>query len=276
VDLLTAETDEVADEMGNIINDQNNDRKNVDRSITLEAINIIRQDPQLQAKKTIVLYNPEWLKGVVGIVASRLVETFYRPAIVLTESNGMATGSARSIPGFDLYQAIEACADLLASYGGHMYAAGLTMKAENVEPFINRFEEVAQGMISPDMLIPQVDIDTEISFAEITPKFYRILKQLQPFGPGNMSPVFLTRRAYGYGNMRLVGADSEHIKLDLIQENTPYQPLPAIAFNQAHLFDYIRSGKPVDVCYSITENVYRGVTTLQLRIKDIKKSEDFA
>ncbi|MDR2813469.1 MAG: single-stranded-DNA-specific exonuclease RecJ [Prevotellaceae bacterium] len=274
VDLLTAETDDVADEMSDIVNDQNNDRKNVDRSITLESINIIRQDPQLQAKKTIVLYNPEWLKGVVGIVASRLVETFYRPAIVLTESNGMATGSARSIPGFDLYQAIEACADLLASYGGHMYAAGLTMKAENVEPFINRFEDVANRMILPDMLIPQVEIDEEIDFAEITPKFYRILKQFQPFGPGNMSPVFLTRRAYGYGNMRLVGADSEHIKLDLIQENAPYQAIPAIAFNQAQFFDYIQSGKPVDVCYSITENVYRGNTTLQLRVKDFKKSEE--
>lgn len=274
VDLLTAETDDVADEMSGIINDRNNDRKNVDRSITLESINIIQQDPQLQARKTIVLYNPEWLKGVVGIVASRLVETFYRPTIVLTESNGMATGSARSIPGFDLYQAIESCADLLANYGGHMYAAGLTMKAENVEPFINRFEQVAARMISPDMLIPQVEIDEEISFAEITPKFCRILKQLQPFGPGNMAPVFLTRRAYGYGNMRLVGVDNEHIKLDLIQENAPYRPLPAIAFGQARFFDYIQSGKPVDVCYSITENVYRENVTLQLRIKDIKKSED--
>lgn len=274
VDLLTAETDAVADEMSDIINDRNNDRKNVDRSITLESISIIRQDPQLQAKKTIVLYNPDWLKGVVGIVASRLVETFYRPTIVLTESNGMATGSARSIPGFDLYQAIETCADLLVNYGGHMYAAGLTMKAENVEPFINRFEEVAGRMISSDMLIPQVEIDGEIDFAEITPKFYRILKQFQPFGPGNMSPVFLTRRAYGYGNMRLVGVDSEHIKLDLIQENAPYRFFPAIAFNQARFFDYIQSGKPVDVCYSITENVYRGNTTLQLRIKDIKKSEE--
>ncbi|MDR0712595.1 MAG: single-stranded-DNA-specific exonuclease RecJ [Prevotellaceae bacterium] len=273
VDLLTAETDKVADEKSIIINDQNNDRKNVDRSITLESINIIRQDPQLQAKKTIVLYNPEWLKGVVGIVASRLVETFFRPTIILTESNGMATGSARSIPGFDLYQAIEACADLLASYGGHMYAAGLAMKPENVEPFINRFEEIGNRMISTDMLIPQVNIDAEINFAEITPKFYRILSQFQPFGPGNMSPVFLTRRAYGYGNMRLVGADSEHIKLDLIQENAPYHPLPAIAFNHAHIFDYVRSGKPIDVCYSITENLFRGVKMLQLRIKDIKKSE---
>jgi single-stranded-DNA-specific exonuclease len=273
VDLLTAETDKIADEMGDIINDRNNDRKNVDRSITLEAVNIIQQDAQLQAKKTIVLYNPEWLKGVVGIVASRLVETFFRPAIVLTESNGLITGSARSIPGFDLYQAIEACADLLANYGGHMYAAGLTMKAENLEPFMHRFEEISNRMISPCMLIPQVDIDEEINFSEITPKFYRILKQLQPFGPGNMAPVFLTRRAYSNGNMRLVGVDSEHLKLELIQEDTPYLPMPTIAFNQAHFFDYIQSGKPIDVCYTISENVYRGVTTLQLRVKDIKKSE---
>lgn len=273
VDLLTAETDKVADEMGDIVNDRNNDRKNVDRSITLEAINIIQQDAQLQARKTIVLYNPEWLKGVVGIVASRLVETFFRPAIVLTESNGLITGSARSIPGFDLYQAIEACADLLVNYGGHMYAAGLTMKAENLEPFITRFEETSDRMISPCMLIPQVDIDEEINFSEITPKFYRILKQLQPFGPGNMAPVFLTRRTYSNGNMRLVGVDSEHLRLELIQEDTPYLPMPAIAFNQAHFFDYIQSGKPIDVCYTISENVYRGKTTLQLRIKDIKKSE---
>ncbi|MDR0414171.1 MAG: single-stranded-DNA-specific exonuclease RecJ [Prevotellaceae bacterium] len=273
VDLLTAETDKVADEMSDIVNDRNNDRKNVDRSITLEAINIIRQDAQLQAKKTIVLYNPEWLKGVVGIVASRLVETFYRPAIVLTESGGLITGSARSIPGFDLHQAIEACADLLANYGGHMYAAGLTLKAENLEPFMNRFEEIANGVISADMLIPQVEIDEEVNFSEITPKFYRILKQLQPFGPGNMSPVFLTRRAYSNGNMRLVGVDSEHLRLELIQEDAPYQPMPAIAFGQAHFFDYIRSGKPIDVCYTISENLYRGNTTLQLRIKDIKRSE---
>jgi single-stranded-DNA-specific exonuclease len=272
VDLLTAETDKVANEVSDIVNDQNNDRKSVDRSITLEAISIIRQDAQLQAKKTIVLYNPEWLKGVVGIVASRLVETFYRPAIVLTESDGLITGSARSIPGFDLYQAIESCAELLANYGGHMYAAGLTMKAENLEPFMSRFEEVAGRALTPSMLVPQVEVDAEINFSEITPKFYRILKQFQPFGPGNMSPVFLTRRAYSNGNMRLVGNDSEHLRLDLIQENAPYQPLPAIAFHQAHFFDYLQGGNPIDVCYSISENVYRGCTTLQLRIKDIKKS----
>ncbi|MDR2937643.1 MAG: single-stranded-DNA-specific exonuclease RecJ [Prevotellaceae bacterium] len=272
VDLLTAETDKIADEVGDIINDRNNDRKNVDRSITLEAINIIQQDPQLQAKKTTVLYNPDWHKGVVGIVASRLVETFYRPTIVLTESNGLVTGSARSIPGFDLYQAIESCADLLVNFGGHMYAAGLTMKLENVEIFINRFEEMADSMLTADMLIPQVDVDGEINFSDITPKFHRILKQFQPFGPGNMSPVFLTKRAYGNGNTRIVGTDSEHLKLELIQENAPYQPMPAIAFSQAHFFEHIQSGKPVDVCYAVAENMYRGNITIQLRVKDIKRN----
>jgi len=272
VDLLTAETDEIADEMGDIINDRNNDRKNVDRSITLEAINIIQQDPKLQAKTTTVLYNPDWHKGVVGIVASRLVENFYRPTIVLTESNGLVTGSARSIQGFDLYQAIESCADLLVNFGGHMYAAGLTMKLESIETFINRFEEIANRMITPDMLTPQVDVDEEINFAEITPKFLRVLKQFQPFGPGNMSPVFLTKRAYSNGNTRIVGTDKEHLKLELIQENSPYQPISAIAFNQAHFFKHIQSGKPIDVCYSVAENLYRGSTTIQLRVKDIKES----
>jgi single-stranded-DNA-specific exonuclease len=190
----------------------------------------------------------------------------------LTESNGLVTGSARSIPGFDLYQAIESCADLLVNFGGHMYAAGLTMKLENVEIFINRFEEMADSMLTADMLIPQVDVDGEINFSDITPKFHRILKQFQPFGPGNMSPVFLTKRAYGNGNTRIVGTDSEHLKLELIQENAPYQPMPAIAFNQAHFFEHIQSGKPVDVCYAVAENMYRGNITIQLRVKDIKKS----
>ncbi|MGL4364048.1 MAG: single-stranded-DNA-specific exonuclease RecJ [Bacteroidales bacterium] len=271
VDLLTAETDDVANTVGDLINDHNNDRKNVDRSITLEAINIIEQDPQLQMKNTTVLYNPDWHKGVVGIVASRLVENFYRPSIVLTESNGLVTGSARSIPGFDLYQAIEACADLLVTFGGHMYAAGLSMKAENVEPFINRFEEIASRVIEPSMLIPQVEIDQELYFRDITPKFWRILQQFRPFGPGNMSPVFVSRKVYSSGNARIVGVDSEHLKLELIQEDCPYQPMSAIAFNQAHLFKHINKGVPVDICYTITENNFRGRSSLQLRIKDIKK-----
>jgi single-stranded-DNA-specific exonuclease len=273
VDLLTAECDEVADEFSSIINDQNNDRKHVDRSITLEAIELIEKDAEYESKKTTVLYNPSWHKGVVGIVASRLIETYYRPTIVLTESNGLATGSARSIPGFDLYQAIESCADLLENFGGHMYAAGLSMKADKVEIFKKRFEDFSAEQLTDDMLIPQVEIDAELNFTEITPKFYRILKQFQPFGPGNMSPVFIAQGAYGNGNVRLVGAENSHLKKDLIQEKNLHNSFPAIAFGQAELFQHLQSGKPVDVCYSITENEYRGNVNLQLRIKDIKKND---
>jgi single-stranded-DNA-specific exonuclease len=272
VDLLTAESDEAADEFSAIINDQNNDRKYIDRSITLEAIELIKQDTEYKNKKTTVLYNPGWHKGVVGIVASRLIETYYRPTIVLTESNGFVTGSARSIPGFDLYQAIESCADLLENFGGHMYAAGLTIKADKVATFIKRFEEFSAKYLTDEMLTPQIEVDAELNFSEITPKFYRILKQFQPFGPGNMSPVFMAKRAYGNGNTRLVGAENAHLKIDLIQETTPHQSIPAIAFGQSNLFQHIQGGKPIDVCYSATENVYRGNTSLQLRIKDIKKS----
>lgn len=272
VDLLTAETDIIADEIGEIINDRNNDRKNVDRVITLEAVSLIEKNSSFKAKKTMVLYNPNWHKGVVGIVASRLVETFYKPTIVLTESNGLVTGSARSVTGFDLYQAIESCSDLLENFGGHMYAAGLTMKAENIDEFTRRFEEFSDKLITPEMLVPQIDIDAELSFSEITPKFYRILKQFQPFGPGNPSPIFFTKRAYGNGNSRLVGTTEEHLKLDLIQESQPYHSIPAIAFNQAHFFQHIQGGNPIDICYSIGENSYRGQTSLQLRVKDIKKS----
>ncbi|MDR3296987.1 MAG: single-stranded-DNA-specific exonuclease RecJ [Prevotellaceae bacterium] len=275
VDLLTAETDEIANEVGDIINDHNNDRKDVDHRHTEEAKQIVEQDPQLQRKNTTVLYNPDWHKGVVGIVASRLVERFYRPSIVLTQNkeNNLVTGSARSIPGFDLYRAIEMCDELLVSYGGHLYAAGLTLTAENVEPFIEKFEQVAAAMLTPEMLIPQVEIDKEISFASITQKFHRIIKQFQPFGPGNMPPVFCTRRVFcNNGNVRIVGVDKAHLKLDLVQEGTP-NALTAIAFNFADFYDYIKEGNPIDICYAISENDYQGRTSLQLKVKDMKRSE---
>ncbi|MDR3329152.1 MAG: single-stranded-DNA-specific exonuclease RecJ [Prevotellaceae bacterium] len=275
VDLLTSETDATADLVSDVINTNNNDRKNIDHSMTLEAIRLITDDPQQASKKATVLYNPGWHKGVVGIVASRLIEQFYRPTIVLTNSNGLVTGSARSIPGFDLYQAIEACAPLLVSYGGHTHAAGLTMKPENVEAFIRQFEEVANERIAPEMLVPQLEVDEALSFADITPRFLRILAQLGPFGPGNMQPVFATRRVYSNGsNIRIVGTDSDHLKCELIQECTPNLAMPAIAFGMAHFFDYLRSGKPVDVCYTLLENTYCGKTTVQLRIKDIKASKE--
>jgi single-stranded-DNA-specific exonuclease len=210
---------------------------------------------------------------VVGIVASRLVESFYRPTIVLTQSNGFVTGSARSIPGFDLYQAVEACSDLLETFGGHMYAAGLTMKEESYPKFKQRFEEYVAKNIDESTMTPQVDIDAKLNFKQITPKFFRILKQFQPFGPGNMSPVFLTENVYDNGNSRAVGSDREHVRLELIQEDEPYRPIPGIAFHQSEHFDFIQGGNPFDICYSIAENYYRGVANIQLRVKDIKERE---
>lgn len=273
VDLLTAETDEVAREIADLINSVNNDRKSVDRIITQEAIAMVEGDRGMEQKKATVLYNPSWHKGVVGIVASRLIESFFRPTIVLTQSNGFVTGSARSIPGFDLYQAVEACSDLLETFGGHMYAAGLTMKEENFAVFKQRFEDFVALNIVESTMTPQVDVHARLDFKQITPKFFRILKQFQPFGPGNMSPVFLTENVYDNGNSRAVGSDGEHIRLELIQEEEPYRPIPGIAFHQSEHFEYIQAGNPFDICYSVAENYYRGVANIQLRVKDIKIRE---
>lgn len=269
VDLLCAGDDSVAHEMGSLVNSCNNDRKNVDRTITHEALRAIASSPQMQNRYTTVLFNPLWHKGVVGIVASRLIETYYRPTVVLTESNGLATGSARSVPGFDLYQAVESCSDLLENFGGHMYAAGLSMKVENVPVFIERFEEHVSRNITPDLLVPQIDIDAKINFSDITEKFFRILQQFQPFGPGNMAPVFASDNVYDTGEGRLVGNEKEHLKLSLIQEknSTVYN---GIAFQLAEHYRHVHSGKPFSVCYSIAENIFRGVSSIQLRVKDIK------
>ncbi len=270
VDLLTTETEALATTMGQTINTHNNDRKSIDRETTMDAIAMIENDAVQRNKKAMVLYNPNWHKGVVGIVASRLVESFYRPSIILTQSNGFITGSARSIPGFDLYEAIESCSDLLETFGGHMYAAGLTMREENLQQFRERFEYYVTQTVTEEILTPQVDIDTYLDFKQITPKFFRILKQFQPFGPGNMSPVFITENVYDNGNGRVVGSDSGHLKLELIQEDEPYRPISAIAFHQSEYFEYMQGGNPVDVCYAVAENYYRGIANIQLRVKDIK------
>lgn len=270
VDLLTSESDEAATFFGQTINTHNNDRKYVDRQITQEAVHMVEMSKEGVSDKATILYNPLWHKGVIGIVASRLIESYHKPTIVLTNSNGYITGSARSIPGFDLYQAIEACSDLLENFGGHMYAAGLTMKESNLEEFKMRFKDIAEQNITEDMMIPQVDIDDYLDFKQITPKFFRILKQFRPFGPGNMSPVFLTKNVYDNGNGRIVGHEGGHLRLELIQENEPYRHIPAIAFNQSEHFDHLDGGNPVDICYSIAENYYRGIANIQLRIKDIK------
>ena len=169
-----------------------------------EAHEIIESDPELKNRKSTVIYNPRWMKGIVGIVASRLIETYFRPTVVLTQSNGFATGSARSVPGFDLYQAVESCADLLENFGGHMYAAGLTMRPENVGEFTRRFNAYVEENIDPQMLVPQVDVDAELLFSEITPAFRRELKRFEPFGPGNAAPIFATRSVSNRGDAKLV------------------------------------------------------------------------
>ena len=274
VELLTAEEDDVAARIGSEINRYNNERKSIDREITREALEMVQSGNCLSARNATIVYNPSWHKGVVGIVASRLVEAFYRPTIVFTRSNGYVTGSARSVHGFDLYDAIESCADLLENFGGHLYAAGLTLKEENLPEFCDRIEKFIEDNIREEMLTPVIMIDARLDFSQITPKFFRILKQFQPFGPGNNAPVFITENVYDNGNARKVGADGSHLKLELIQESQPYRSISAIAFNKSEHFEHIKSGNPIDICYSIVENYYRGIANLQLRIKDLHNRED--
>lgn len=270
VELLIADNELSADSMGDVINDFNNTRKTIDNTITTEALNLISIDPFLKEKYSTVLFNPGWHKGVIGIVASRLIESYYRPTVILTESDGMATGSARSVEGFDLYQAIDSCSDLLENFGGHMFAAGITLKTTNVAAFKERFEEVVARNIKEDQLVPSIDIDTQIELKDITPKFFRVLKQFQPFGPENMPPVFLTKNVVDNGCGRLVGANLEHLKLELIQEAEPFHVFSAIAFQMSHHFEFVKKGNPFDICYSLDENDFRGNTSIQIRIKDIK------
>lgn len=279
VDLLTSEDEKEAERIGRSINDHNNDRKNIDREITIQAIEMVKSQPNYKEHNSTIVYNPDWHKGVVGIVASRLVEAFYKPTIVLTKSaNGFVSGSARSIAGFDLYEAIEACADLLENFGGHTYAAGLTMKEENLPYFRDRFERIVTENITKEVLTPIINIDAQLEFKQITPKFFRLLNMFQPFGPGNASPVFLTTSVYDNGNGRIVGGKADgggHLKLELIQDDAAYHPLSAIAFNMSEYFSHIEGGNPVDICYSIAENFYRSsIANIQLRIKDIREGKD--
>ena len=270
VNLLIEGNESLAEEFGSVIDGFNQDRKCIDRSVTQEAHDFIEAHAELKAAKSTVIYNPRWMKGIVGIVASRLIETYYRPTVVLTMSNGFVTGSARSVPGFDLYQAIESCSDLLENFGGHMYAAGLTMRPERVEEFTRRFNAYVEENIDPTTLQPQVEIDSELFFSNITPAFRRDLNRFQPFGPGNPAPVFVTRGVVSHGETKLVGADCEHLRMDLMQRQKPNTTIQTIAFQQPTHYEWIRAGHPIDVCYQIVENHYRGSVSVQLRIKDIK------
>ncbi len=272
VRLLISNTEEKAALYGGIIDINNNNRKEIDRSITIEAHNILGSQDLIDEAKCTVLYNPTWMKGVVGIVASRLIERYYRPTVVLTMSNGFITGSARSVPGFDLYQAIESCADILENFGGHTYAAGMTMLPENFDEFKRRFEEYVEDNIEDNMLIPKIDIDSMLPLEDITLRFREVLAQFHPFGPGNPSPMFCTKGVFDFGHSRRVGMNLEHLKMDIIYPRST-APISAIAFGQTAIASHIINGGVFDVCYSVVENNYRGDVKPQLRVKDMKKSD---
>ncbi|MFH0842427.1 MAG: single-stranded-DNA-specific exonuclease RecJ [Bacteroidota bacterium] len=274
VELLISSDTKLATGMSKEINNYNNERRTIDRVITTEAMRMISEDTWAVNAKTTVLFNPLWKKGVIGIVASRLIETYYRPTVILTESNGFATGSARSVQGYDLYQAIEACSDLLESFGGHMFAAGLTLKKENIKPFTERFEQFVSSTITEDQMLPRVLVDTELSFPEISEEFFNVMNQFQPYGPENMTPIFVSKGVFDSGTGRMVGANGEHLKLDLCHESTGAKTIPAIAFGQANHFEYIRKGNPFDICYSVEMNEFRGNRNLQLNIRDIKMPDN--
>ena len=268
VALLVSDTHENAKTSGININVNNLERRSLDQTITQQALTMIAENQELIGRKSTVLFHPEWHKGVIGIVASRLIDKYYRPTIILTESNGKATGSARSVKDFDVYDAIEACSDLLEQFGGHKYAAGLTLKLENIEAFQKRFEEIVSANIQEHQLIPEIEIDASIELKEITPKFFRILKQFSPFGPGNMSPIFVTKRIVDKGYVRIVG--NNHLKLDMHTVDNASTIFSSIAFGQATHFDAILQKKPFSACYTIEENNFNGSINLQLNVKDLK------
>lgn len=272
VELLIQKQEDLAGFLGDDINEQNTTRKTLDSLITDQALQQIESDASFQHRKSTVVYNPEWHKGVIGIVASRLTDKYYRPTIVLTRSNGYVSGSARSVKDFDVYNAIERCSDLLEQFGGHMYAAGLTMKEENVETFRERFEEVVSATIEERMLTREIEIDAELSLKDITPSFYRILKQFSPFGPGNMAPIFVSTGVRDNGRGRVVG--NNHLKLSLRQEDVNPTLFDGIAFQLGHHHPMVEQQQTFDVVYHVEENTFNGRTTLQLNIKDLKFSSE--
>ncbi len=269
VELLITENDKFAEKTGLEINIINTSRKELDHDITDQALEMVASNEISKNAYTTVVYSEDWHKGVIGIVASRLTETYYRPTVVLTKSKDMITGSARSVPGYNLYNAIESCSDLLENFGGHMYAAGLTLKIENLEPFKQRFEDYVKQTITEAQRIPVINADMQIEIKDITPKFYRLLKQFAPFGPGNMTPTFVSIGVYDNGSVKQVGKNSDHIKLKIIQHLGDNRCIDGIGFNFGHFFEYIKEYKAFDLCYQIFENHFMNQTFLQILIKDI-------
>lgn len=271
VELLVEKDYQAALEKAGCINLYNEARKDLDKQMTDEAFKQVEQLPGLDDRRSVVIYNESWHKGVIGIVASRLTEQYYRPAVVLTRSDGVATGSARSVPGFDVYKAVQSCSDLLENFGGHTYAAGLSMKVENVPEFAERFEAYVQEHIMDTQTEATLAIDAYLDFKDVTFKFYQQLKRFAPFGPQNERPVFCTRRVYDYGTSKVVGRGQEHIKLELV-DNKSNNVMNGIAFGQSSQARYIKTKRAFDICYAVEENTHkRG--EVQLQIEDIRPCE---
>ncbi len=246
----------------------NEERRELDKQMTHDASDYVEAHPEMKTRKSIVIYNEDWYKGVIGIVASRLTEIYFRPAVVLTRTDDMVTGSARSVSGFDVYKAIQSCSDLLENFGGHTYAAGLSMKVENVPEFIKRFEQYVDQYIEPGQTSAVLDIDAILSFGDITPRFKSDLKRMRPFGPDNAKPVFCSRQVYDYGTSKVVGKEQEHIKLELVDGKSNHV-MNGIAFGQSSQARYIKTKQAFDIVYTIEENTHRH-GEIQLKIEDIK------
>lgn len=266
VNMLLSETNTIAKDNADILQDKNNDRKEIDKQMTLEALAMLANDPDEQQKVTNVLFSENWHKGVVGIVASRVIDHYYKPTILLTLSNNMVVGSARSVKGFDIYEALKECSHLLEQFGGHMYAAGLTLKPDNLQTFKETFDAAVRRKILPDQLIPEVEADAEILLSDIKVEFYNILKQFAPFGPGNMHPVFITNNVSSNGRTKIVG--DGHLKLGIKDKKMFHAD--GIAFQKGNLYEELSSGKEFDICYTIEENNFQGQENLQLNVKEIK------
>ncbi len=271
VELLVEKDYALALEKANRINLYNEARKDLDKQMTEEAIEQVTELPDLDRRRSIVICNEKWHKGVIGIVASRLTEQYYRPAVVLTCADGIATGSARSVSGFDVYRAVQSCADLLENFGGHTYAAGLSLKAEHVEEFSRRFEKYVADHIRNEQTQPSLYIDALLDFKDVTFRFYQQLKRFSPFGPGNERPIFCTRRVYDYGTSKVVGRGQEHIKLELV-DNRSSRVMNGIAFGQSSQARYIKTKRAFDICYAIEENSHKH-GEVQLQIEDIRPCE---
>jgi single-stranded-DNA-specific exonuclease len=271
VELLTEFNFEQAQQFASEIEQYNSDRKDLDKQITKEAFQQIIQN-QEQERFSTVVFQEDWHKGVIGIVASRLIETYYRPTLVFTKSGDKYAASARSVKGFDVYNALDACSEHLEQFGGHMYAAGMTLKAENYVIFKEAFEKQVSVTILPEMRTPEIEVDAEIDFSDITPKLVRILKQFEPYGPLNMTPVFMTKNAKDTGYAKTLGSEEEHLRLFVKQNNS--DGIAAIGFGLGKKIDIVKNQQPFELAYSLAENEWNGTVSTQLMLKDIRTNDN--